>query len=49
MAAASALVGTAQAQDDTQAYVNVGIDTLEFDYWGIGGKVGMEFAWTTLT
>ena len=35
--------GAAHAQDG-QAYVNVGVDTLEFDQYGIGGKLGYQFS-----
>jgi len=42
-AAVIAMAGTAQAQDG-QAYVNVGVDTLEFDSYGIGAKVGYKFS-----
>lgn len=41
-AAVTAYVGTAHADDG--AYVNVGVDTLEFDNYGVGGKVGYNFA-----
>ena len=40
--AALGIVGTAQAGEG-DAYVNVGVDTLEFDSYGIGGKVGYQF------
>lgn len=41
-AAMTAFVGTAHADDG--AYVNVGVDTLEFDNFGIGAKIGTTFA-----
>lgn len=41
-AAMVAYVGTAHADDG--AYVNVGVDTFEFDNYGVGGKVGYNFA-----
>ncbi len=41
--AALGVVGVAHAGEG-QAYVNVGVDSLEFDAYGIGGKVGYQFA-----
>lgn len=43
-AALIACAGTAQAEDDGSAYINVGVDTLEFDNYGIGAKIGYDFA-----
>ena len=44
--AAIAVLGFASAAhaQDGQAYVNVGVDTLEFDQYGIGGKLGYQFS-----
>lgn len=38
----SAFAATAQAQDEG-AYINVGIDAVEFDAYNIGGKLGYNF------
>lgn len=40
VATATAFVGTASAQE---AYVNVGVDTLDFDAYGVGAKAGYNF------
>ena len=43
-AALTAYVGSAYAQDDDAgAYVNVGVDTLDFDTFGVGAKLGYNF------
>lgn len=41
-AAIAGFASTASAQDSS-AYVNVGIDTYEFDVYNLGGKVGYNF------